>query len=218
MTEANPSVFTWQMELRITLRSLRLLKKELGLLGLGRLAFHMIFLQIKGEPFAQLPKAQDEGEIFSRRQIGPAIVLYKALRKLHSQDRALAIAEKIVIDSTLVFLRKAVGAINQSRIEGMDEEQKQNWLSKIAGQFLNATIRWNHIKLTELSFTITHCHFPVMCRETGVPELAPIFCKGDAVYFGQDQEGVKLTRPHTIAKGSDDCLFEMELVQIKAKP
>ena len=217
MTEENPSVFTWQMELRITLRSLKLLKDELGLFGLGRLACHMVFLQIKGEPFRKFPKAKDEGELFSRRQIGPAIVLYKALRKLHSQDRAIAIAEKIVIDSTLVFLRKAVGVINQSRIEAMNDSEKQHWLSKIAGQFLNATIRWNHIKLTELSFTITHCHFPTMCRETGVPELAPIFCKGDAVYFGEDQEGVKLTRPHTIATGSDDCLFEMELVQIKPK-
>ena len=128
-----------------------------------------------GEPFRNLPKAKDKGDIFSRRQIGPAIVLYKALRKIHTEERSLAIAEKIVIDSTLIFLRKAVGAISQSRINAMNDVQKQNWLSRIAGQFLNATIRWNHIKVTELSFTITHCHFPVLCRKAGVPELAPIF-------------------------------------------
>ena len=217
MTDENPSVFTWQLELRITLCSLKLLKQELGVFGLCAVAVHMILLQLRGEPFRNLPKAKDKGDIFSRRQIGPAIVLYKALRKIHTEERSLAIAEKIVIDSTLIFLRKAVGAISQSRINAMNDVQKQNWLSRIAGQFLNATIRWNHIKVTELSFTITHCHFPVLCRKAGVPELAPIFCKGDAVYFGQEQEGVKLTRPHTIATGSKDCLFEMELVQLGKK-
>ena len=65
------------MELRITLRSLRLLKDELGLVKVGPTC-HMIFLQIKGEPFRNFPKAEDEGELFSRRQIGPAIVLQSA--------------------------------------------------------------------------------------------------------------------------------------------
>jgi len=218
MSEQPKSVFTWQLELKITLCSLHLLRRELGIWGLFCLSFHMIGLQLRGEPFGKFPKAQDQGDIFSRRQIGPAIVLYKALRKIHNEERSLEIAEKVIVDSTLIFLRQAIGAINRKRIEVMNEDERQGWLSQIAGQFLNATIRWNRIGLSDLSFTITHCHFPALCRTTGVPELAPIFCKGDAVYFGQEQEGVTLTRPHTIALGSKECLFEMELIQLKTKP
>lgn len=218
MTKETQSVFTWKLELQITLYSLKLLFKELGLINLCLLSCHMILLQLQGEPFRTFPKASAKGDIFSRKQIGPAIVLYKALRKLYSEERALQISEIIIIDSTLIFLRQAVGAINRQRIEAMTEPQRQTWLSEIAEQFLNATIRWNRIGLSDLSFTITHCYFPKMCADSGVPELGPIFCKGDAVYFGTEQEGVSLNRPHTIALGSNDCLFEMELVQLKTKP
>ena len=215
MSKETQSVFTWKLELQITLYSLKLLRKELGSIKLCFLAFHMIVLQLKGEPFRSFPKATERGDIFSRKQIGPAIVLYKALRKLYPEPRALQISELIIIDSTLIFLRQAVGAINRQRIEAMDDSERQGWLSQIADQFLNATIRWNRIGLSDLSFTITHCYFPKMCTTAGVPELGPIFCKGDAVYFGTEQEGVSLNRPHTIALGSQDCLFEMKLVQIK---
>ena len=217
MIKESPSVFTWKLELQITLYSLKLLFKELGILKLALLSLHMVALELKGEPFRALPQATAEGDIFSRKQIGPAIVLYKALRKLYSQERSLQISETIIIDSTLIFLRQAIGDINRKRVESMDESERQSWLSQIAAQFLNATIRWNSIGLSSLSFTITHCYFPKMCKDTGVPELAPIFCKGDAVYFGEEQEGVSLNRPHTIALGAQDCLFEMELVQIKIK-
>jgi hypothetical protein len=217
MSKETQSVFTWKIELQITLYSLKLLFKELGAIKLCHLSFHMFALQLQGEPFRTFPKATEEGDIFSRKQIGPAIVLYKALRKLYSEERALQISESIIIDSTLIFLRQAIGAINRTRVEAMNEPERQSWLSQIAAQFLNATIRWNRIGLSDLSFTITHCYFPKMCADAGVAELAPIFCKGDAVYFGEEQEGVSLNRPHTIALGSQDCLFEMKLVQIKPK-
>ena len=215
MSDVSKSVFTWQLELQITLRSLGLLFRELSLTSFIRLVTRIVTLQVMGEPFRGLPAATTPGEIFSRRQIGPAIVLYKALRYQFSEQRSLAIAKVIIIDSTLVFLREAVGAINRQRLTNMSDSDKQSWLDRIAGQFLNATIRWNQVGHDSLSFTITHCYFPSLCRKSQTPELAPLFCQGDAVYFGEEQEGIVLTRPHTIAKGAADCLFEMELVQLK---
>ena len=217
MSKAPASVFTKAMELQITWHALTLLRKSLGSRVLIQVGFSILWLRLLGKPFKDLPKATSREEIFSRRQVGPAIVLYLALRKRFSVEDALAAVKPIIVESTLIFLTQAVGPINQSHIRTLSESERQSWLQVVAGQFLNATIRWNKVASEQVSFTITQCYFPGLCRDAGVQELAPLFCAGDAVYFSETQEGVNLVRPTTIAGGDKECLFEMELVNLPTR-
>jgi hypothetical protein len=68
---------------------------------------------------------------------------------------------------------------------------------------------WGDINATGLSFTVTRCRFPAICATAGVPELSPVFCAGDAKFFGTIEPEVELLRGTTIAEGAGSCGFEI---------
>ena len=78
-------------------------------------------------------------------------------------------------------------------------------------RFFNATIRWEEVTADEVRFTVLRCRFPGLCEAAGVPELAPVFCEGDAVFFGQVEPDVELQRSQTIAGGAESCPFVLRL-------
>jgi Amt family ammonium transporter len=49
--------------------------------------------------------------------------------------------------------------------------------------------------------------------EAGVPELAPVFCKGDARFFGTVEPDVELIRPTMIATGGARCDFTLRFAE-----
>jgi predicted ArsR family transcriptional regulator len=79
----------------------------------------------------------------------------------------------------------------------------------VGAQFFNATMRWDEIGPQCVRFTVTHCRFPELCAAAGEPEVAPLLCKGDAVYFGEVLGSVHLERPHTLAGGGPECPFTL---------
>jgi hypothetical protein len=46
-----------------------------------------------------------------------------------------------------------------------------------------------------------------LVRHAGHPELAPLFCVGDARYFREVEAEAELLRPTTLAAGDDRCRF-----------
>ncbi len=48
-----------------------------------------------------------------------------------------------------------------------------------------------------------------LCAAAGVPELAPVFCAGDAHFFGTVEPDVLLERPQMIAEGAETCRFRL---------
>ena len=166
-----------------------------------------------GEPFSTLPPPGNEKEALSREQIGPAINLYRELQADHSQEEALRIIGDVVVQSTLVFLRKTIGPIRRSNLAGMNERERDEWVRKTGGRFFNAEMDWKRIDGDRVEFDVTACHFPGLCREAGVPELARVFCQGDAVFFGQVEPEVNFRREGTIAEGASRCEFRMGWVK-----
>lgn len=187
-----------------------ILVRELGVLGALRIGRAIRRLERTGAPFAELPAAESEQERLSREQIGPAILLYLVLRERFDQARALAITEEIVVEAACVFLRQSIGSLRRAELEALDEDGKQAFVKERGERFFNATVTWDEIGTERVRFTVTHCRFPPLCAAAGVPELAPVFCKGDARFFGTVEPDVELIRPHTIAGGATTCPFTLQ--------
>jgi hypothetical protein len=203
-------MFDWKKMLSIEPEEItagRILADEVGALEAMRIGVRLRTAEMRGEPFVELPEPVDEDERLSRAQIGPAILLYRELRERHGPREAYRITERSVVEATLVFLGRTIGTLDRGEIEAMDDEEQQSYVREIGRKFFNATLDWGEISGERVEFTVTHCHFPDLCEACGVPELAPVFCAGDAEFFGGVEPGVELERPTTIARGGEHCAF-----------
>ena len=188
--------------------ALRILRRRLGVGAVG-VMFEVAAGQAWGAPFAHLPRPRDLREELSRRQCAPAILLHKALRRRVGNQRALEILREVVLESTIYFLRFAIGDLDREELMALSEAERDAFVKGIAPRFFNATVRWDEISTERLHLTITECLFPGLCKEGGAPEVAPLLCEGDAVYFGEVLGTVDLIRPQTLASGGDCCPFEL---------
>lgn len=169
--------------------------------------------QLRGEPFAHLPPPADRDEAGSRRQVGPAILIYRALERRLGSEHALELTREIVVAASVGFLGRVVGAIDRDRVMAMSPGDSEAWLRGLGARFPNAEMRWDEVSDQRVVMTVTHCRFPELCREAGAPELAPLMCRGDEVFFGGTLGEVELIRPPTLAEGGDCCSFELRWKQ-----
>ncbi len=191
----------------------RVLLAEIGVVDTLRAAAKIAGAERRGEPFAELGAPSNPNERLSRQQIAPAVLLYRALLNLgYSDTRALEVTEHAVIEGAVAFLRETIGRIDRDEIESMSEAEREEFARTRGARFFNATVEWNSIDERAVDFTVTHCLFPGLCRAVGHPELAPLFCKGDAKFFGEVEEGVELIRPEMIATGGSTCPFRIQFV------
>lgn len=189
--------------------SLSALIDQVGIFGALRVGLLVALAQLRGEPFSSLPKPKDLKEKYSRLQIGPAILAYRALWKIYGQERALAVVEKVVLAGGASFLRKSLGPLTQSMLKALPQEERHEFVQLRSQRFFNMTMEWNKVEDTEVQFTVSHCHFPELCISVGCPELAPMFCKTDEFYFGNLEKSVTLERPFTLATGGKSCPFTL---------
>jgi len=187
----------------------RILVDELGLVDALRIGGRTQRRLLGGEPFDHLDAPHNDDERQSREQIGPAIVLYRQLRREYGEDRALAVIERVIIEASVVFLSKTVGRLRRDDLLAMGDDEREAFVRQKGRHFANATLTWDHIGAESVEFTVTHCRFPPLCEKAGVPELAPLFCRGDAEFFGGVEQDVDLERPHTIAEGAETCPFHI---------
>ena len=205
-----PSDLTPQLEARITWLALKRLWQALALIDFIRVGLSLVSIELRGGAFRDLEPAERPKEALSRRQIGPAIALYQSLVHVMSQPDALKLCGEIVKESTLLFLERAIGPLSRSSVMNQSEAERESWVHRISAQFFNATMDFKEISKRAVSFHVTRCHFPELCQRVGHPELAPVFCEGDAHYFGTEIEDVELTRPLAIARGDSHCDFELK--------
>lgn len=161
----------------------------------------------RGEPFAHLPPPDCEKEAQSRAQAGPAIVLYRRLRRSLGPEDAVDITTDAVEAGALVFLREVIGPLNRQVLAAMTPEAREAFVHERGAQFPNAELIWEQVDLEQVRFTVLDCRFVSLCAEVGHPELAPIFCKGDARFFGTVEPDVELIRSETLAAGGASCPF-----------
>lgn len=194
------------------LATLPVLVRELGLFRTLIVGARLQAAVGRGEPFEDLPPATDERERLSREQIGPAIILYRLLLEKRSQEDAYAITKKAVIEGAVAFLKESIGPLEQETLERLDDQERRAFVEERGEKFFNATVEWETIEPQRVEFEVTHCRFPALCAEVGHPELAPVFCAGDAKFFGTIEPNVRLDRPATIAGGDPHCLFKLSWI------
>ena len=208
-TVTESTALTKTLEARITWLALKRLWRSLRFIDFIRVGSLLMLTEIRGGPFKALGPPENAKEVLSRRQIGPAIALYQALCSLMPSSDALSLCGDIVKESTLIFLERAIGPLNRESIMAQNETERVAWVHRISAQFFNATMKFHEISERAVGFHVSRCYFPELCRRVGVPELAPIFCEGDAYYFGTEIKEVQLTRPLTIARGDHHCDFTL---------
>jgi hypothetical protein len=189
----------------------KILIEELGLVDALRIGGRTQRRVFAGEPFDDFDPPETENERESRDQIGPAIVLYRELRREVDRERALEVAERVIVEASIIFLGKTIGRLRRRELLDLEDREREQFVRRKGDKFFNATLEWEQIEVDTVEFTVTHCEFPPLCEATGVPELAPLFCEGDAQFFGDVEEDVDLDRPHTIAEGAETCPFRITL-------
>ena len=171
-----------------------------------RVGARVQILTLRGEPFADLPRAEGFKEVGSRAQAGPAILLYRALAR-YGPERALAVVGRAVEEGAIAFLSKSIGRLDRTELEALDAEGRRMFAQDRAAKFPNAEVEWKEISATQVSFVVTACRLVQLGHHAGHPELAPLFCSGDARFFGEVERDAELIRPTTIAGGDDHCSF-----------
>jgi hypothetical protein len=185
--------------------------RELGLWRALRVGLAVDRGTKRGEPFLELPPPDCEKERLSRAQIGPAILLYRALEAEAGRAQAMKSTEVIAAAGAVAFLKRTIGELRRPALLAMRPEEREAFVRRQGAQFFNATIRWDLITPDEVRFTVERCRFPRLCEAAGTPELAPVFCKGDATFFGETVPHVTMERAQTIAEGGDCCPFVLKL-------
>ncbi len=190
------------LDLRMQLAALKALAGELGWA-------RAVKLGLAGErapdPFAGFPPPETDADRASRDQIRPALRLYGVLRAQLGDDEALRIAEAAVVPATLAWLDGVIGRLDLIPYRDADEAGRRRWAEQLMAPFPNADSQVVEAADTQLVVGITRCRFVELCAAAGVPELAPVFCAGDLVYFSQGD--IELERPSTLADGGEQCEF-----------
>ena len=198
-------------QVRSGIAAISLLNKRLGVLATTSVLGALMFRQVKGQPWRGLPSPADEKEKLTREQAGPAILLYRVLCDRMPQQDALDLTADIATEGALIFLRQTIPTIRAAEMNALSDEQRLEFLQGIQGKFFNADAGDYTIGETDFSFLIQRCRFPELCKATGHPELAPVFCKGDGLFFERHQPEVLFSREHTLARDGQPCDFSFQL-------
>ncbi len=194
--------------LRSALISYSELRRALGVRGALHVLADVGRRLALGEPYRDVPPAEDARMEATRREMAPAVVLYRALCARRSEDEAFAIARVILLNASLIHLRAIypdfVGGDFRALSGGADS----------TGEKLNETFPFADTRVVELSarrssFDVVRCRVPEALRVAGAERLAPIFCEVDGIYFPIFEPAVELKRTKTIIHGGDVCDFRL---------
>jgi len=180
-----------------------LLRRELGLRATLRVLAAMGRRRLRGEPFAGLGPARDRRDELTRRQLGPAVLLLRALRAEVPPGRAEAIAHAAIREGGLAFLGALLGDLDPRRIEDLSRE-----VSTRLSRFFNAEggVAFDAAAGT-IDYTMTRCRFVDLAPRVGASALLPAFCAVDEAFFARPTVPLRLSREHTLARGDAACDF-----------
>lgn len=181
---------------------------------------HFARRNLTSRPFAALSSGPlSPGEHFTRHQLRPVLLLDEVLR----QDLALpdeqvqALLGRIVSHSGARFIATQLRLPDADTMAAMSPGERRSVAERILSRFLNAEAEVAEVEGFDAAFNVSACHFAAMTRELGRPELAPLFCRADSVYFSRDDAPLRLTRDTTLANGGDHCAFRFHLNQARRR-
>ena len=195
-----------------------ILRRELGFWRAVKVGWTVENRTRRGDPFTGWSAPDDTSEAQSREQLGPALVLFEELCRTMESEQAKTITAMVVEAGAHIFLKASIGVIRKADLMQLDQGAREAFVAERMDRFPNATVTWDSISANHVSFRVTDCRFVRLCNEAGHPDLAPIFCAGDATYFGSVEPGVTLERPTTIAEGGSECPFTLRFAESGKTP
>lgn len=163
--------------------------------------------------FADLPAANDARESASRQQAGPAILLYRALLARDDVDRdtALALMTRVIETGALRFLGRQLHDLDPAAFAEMPPLQREKVANGWLSAFFTSDTELQEVAADTVVFRVTGCALHRLSMAMGHPELTPLFCRADGLFFASREPAVALERPTTLAQGDTQCLFKLTL-------
>jgi hypothetical protein len=179
---------------------------RLGTLSLlGRLARDKVL----APPFGHLPPPADAREREARRIAEVPVLLYRHLAHTMTQAEALDLTWLIIERGAWRSLAALLDGLDLEAYSRLDLRARIVFIQELLARFPNLTADIDFAEPDRVGFTVTACAFARLTREAGHPELAPLFCRIDALYF--KSRGFAFERQTTLASGGPGCPFRLSL-------
>lgn len=194
--------------------SLAALRRALGWGGLLRAGLGVARRQALGpDPLAALgPDDPDDIEDWlARRQLRPLLWLDAALQDdlRLADDVRMAALETVVSATGATFLGALFPRITPEQWQGATDVERLELVRRTFRRFGNIAEAEVHLREDGVAFDVLRCRFHRMVAELGRPELGPLFCKADGVFFSRPDAPYGFTRSTTRAGGGAVCDFDL---------
>jgi L-2-amino-thiazoline-4-carboxylic acid hydrolase-like protein len=206
-----PPLPKYVMNLKITLAGVKVLNKELNFRNLLKVVIGLVKLQKKGEPWKNMGEPETLKDKLSRGLIGDAILIYRVLKTLISQEEAERIIKKVVMAAAIKQLYSLVPQLEKAKMLSMSDEERKETLTEIVEKFPNTDWELLNMPKGVYAYRITNCRLVNLVKQVGHPELRFAFCPGDAKYFEDHQRNLDFERPSCIGKDDSYCDFIFKL-------
>ena len=182
-----------------TRRALSLLTARLGYRRTIAVLSRVVYGQLRGEPFRQLPAPSGRRERLSRRQCGGAVLLDRAITGVAGVDAATSIVADVISTGGMDFLERMVprAGIEQMRARADD----------VVESFFNAEGQTSFEDDGSFRFDVHRCHFVELLARVDASHLSRHFCQVDERFFTSGRRPIQLRRSRTIAAGDAACGF-----------
>jgi len=199
--------------------AMEVLSQEMGKWNAVKMGLRLQYCLRIHHPFQDINqiKTPTRKEKLSQRQMAPMVVLYQLLLKDgYSQEAALNILSKVANEVAVAFLKFNIPDIRKSQMKGKEQSQKLRFLHQMVSRFFNAEGTINLSENDDFYFTVNRCYFASYAKQLNVPELGPIFCASDRVFFEKHQKEILFKRSQTLAIDQKPCDFSFHWTSISA--
>lgn len=197
-----------KIQLKSSAAGAAILINNLRMLSFFRLAPSLAAERLQGEPWKGMPPPRDEKEKITRLEIRDAVIIYRILKREHSEAKALEVISEVVKKAAILLFDYLLDPINLEELSSLESEERQRFVQRNLERFPNAVTVLDAVTPEKVAFTVTCCHMAELCHKLKIPELAPVFCAADKSYF-EENVGVNFRRDKTIASGDKICDFTL---------
>lgn len=194
--------------------SLPVLFSELGAANGMRALVAVVRRQALGpDPLKPLgPDDPDDIEDWlARRQLRPLLWLDAALVEDLQLDDATRhrVLGAVVSATGAAFLGALFPAITPDSWQKATVDQRESLVRRTFRRFGNIAEADVHIREDGVAFDVHRCRFHRMVNTLGRPDLAPLFCEADGVFFSRPGTNYAFSRSTTRAGGGEMCDFDL---------
>lgn len=197
------------LRLRMTFASLGLIGGRIGWFRLPGVLCSVLWGEIRREPWRALGPPSSDKEKRSRKEMGQAVLLFRALRDRFGQERAYELIGDVVKEAAVIQIS---GFIPKKLLENWRELEpatRDAMLKEALDRFPNSHSESLDADRDSFKYVISRCEFHELANALGQPELASVFCAGDGLFFEREVPGAVFERPTTIASGGSCCDFRI---------